>query len=163
MIYRRRRSRLTTAAMNNLAAMPLMLPLLLLPVDVSVSAAIIGVVLTVCWFRSLGNYLKIDQDRVVIRNFWKTAEIPWDDVTAIDARRVFLSSGADLCLWFIRRSGKPVPAIVTMYPGRDAPALIDALSHAIKGKAIALPVRGPGTPRWYKKGSDSWQVVEPGR
>ena len=73
------------------------------------------------------------------------------------ARRLFGSSRVDLCLWFDRRDGRPVPASVTQSPGPDGQPLTDALTLVRNG--ARLPFSAPAGTQWHRKGSDSWQVA----
>jgi len=158
MIYRPRRARRIIAAWNCINALIISLVLVvLLPIEAGVGAALTVPVLAATWFWSQRMSLEVRDDGVVIKNFWRTVEIPWDDVTAIEARRLFGSSRVDLCLWFDRRDGKPVPASVTQSPGPDGQALIDALIRVRHG--ARLPFSAPTGTRFYRKGSDSWQVA----
>lgn len=160
MIYRPRRVRRTLAIFTCLGTLAVSAPLAaLLPVSVNISAAIVALLLILCWFRAKAEYLKVDDQGVAVQNFWKKFDIPWDDITAIEARP-FGWVEVDHCLWFVRRSGKAVPATVTLWPGGDGGVLIDALTRAKGGRPLAMPFKAPARPRWYKKGSDSWQVVE---
>jgi Bacterial PH domain len=158
MVYRPRRPRRIIATWNCFNALIASLVLVLvLPVEAGIGVALTVPVLAATWFWSQRVYLEVGDDGVVIRNFWRTVEIPWRDVTAIEARRLFGSSRVDLCLWFDRRDGRPVPASVTQSPGPDGQPLIDALTRARNG--ARLPFSAPAGTQWHRKGSDSWKVA----
>jgi hypothetical protein len=108
--------------------------------------------------RSVRVRLVVSSECVRIVNIGKSVTLRWEEIELIEAGKIRLSASDDLCLRFVRRDGKRVASLATLWPGRSGAATTIEALQKYGNSRVALQFRAPD--RGALRAGNGWRRLE---